>query len=108
LIARSNQSSASSVSLTGARLFARRKKLERDGALELGVLGLIHHSHSTFAQLLKNAEVRDCCPDHKDLLWWESALTVTAGKFSITKLLEFRLKGKWLSLECRLQGEDRI
>ena len=31
-------------------------------------------THSTFAQFLKNAEVRDCLPDHRNLLGWESGL----------------------------------
>jgi hypothetical protein len=68
-------------SLAGFRLSGkvRGKKLERDGAVEAGVLGFIHNTHPSFAKLLQDVIVRCGRPDHKDLLWWESGLTVTAG-----------------------------
>src|SRR5579863_8286577 len=36
-----------------------RQKLQRDKTAELGVLGLVHHAHSTTAKFFKNAVMRD-------------------------------------------------
>ena len=41
-----------------------RQELQRDGALELGVLGLVDHTHAAAAQLLQNAIVGNRLPDH--------------------------------------------
>ena len=36
----------------------RRKKLQRDGALQLGVLGLVNDTHPALTELLGNVVVR--------------------------------------------------
>ena len=41
-----------------------RQELQGNKTMESGVLGLVHHTHPTNAQLLHNAVVRDCLPDH--------------------------------------------
>ena len=41
-----------------------RQKLERDEAAELGVFGLVDHTHPAAAQLLGNAVMRDGLADH--------------------------------------------
>jgi len=42
-----------------------REEFQGDGALELGVLGLVHHAHAAPAELLQNAVVRDGLADHR-------------------------------------------
>src|ERR1019366_4451672 len=42
-----------------------RQELQSDKATEFGVLGLIDHPHSTTAQLLHDAVVRDGLADHE-------------------------------------------
>ena len=40
------------------------QELQRDEAVQVGVLGLVHHAHSTAAQLLDDAVVRDGRVNH--------------------------------------------
>src|SRR5712692_2198803 len=48
----------------GALRGFRRKKLQRDEALEAGVFGFVDDAHATAAQLLEYAIVRDRQADH--------------------------------------------
>jgi hypothetical protein len=41
-----------------------RQKFERNAASEVKVLGLVHYSHTTAAQLFQNAVVADGLADH--------------------------------------------
>ena len=41
-----------------------RQELQGDGALELGVLGLVHHAHTATTQLLQDAVVRNGLANH--------------------------------------------
>ena len=41
-----------------------RQKLQCDGALEFGVLGLVDHTHPSFANLLGDAVMRNGLADH--------------------------------------------
>ena len=42
----------------------RRQKLQRNVAAESGVVGAIHHTHPTRADLLEDAIVRDDLANH--------------------------------------------
>ena len=42
------------------------KELERDGAFEVGVLGLVDHTHATLAELLDDLVVADAGADVQD------------------------------------------
>jgi len=43
-------------------------RCQRDGAIELGVMGLVDDAHPAFTKLFENLVVRDGRPDHDDLL----------------------------------------
>ena len=63
------------------------------------------HAHSAFTKLLKNAEMGDGLPDHRNLLGWESGLrendyrtsTVTVGRYNTGRLLLLTAKVKCAS-----------
>ena len=40
------------------------KKFQRDEAAKLGIFGLVHHPHTTAAQLFENVVTGDCLTDH--------------------------------------------
>jgi hypothetical protein len=42
----------------------RGKKLQSDGAVEIGVLGPVNHTHAARAEFLEDAVVRDGLADH--------------------------------------------
>ena len=54
--------------LEGLRVMGEfvRQELQSDVTAELYVLGFVHHSHATAAQLLNNAVVRDGLADHRE------------------------------------------
>jgi len=67
VIQRRRGSSLALKALEGLRIRGdlRGKKLERDEAPELDVLGLVDHTHTTAAELIDDAVVRDGLIDHE-------------------------------------------
>ena len=49
-----------------------RKKFQGNEAPELGVFGLIDHTHAAAAELFDDAVVRDGLADHVQILWREA------------------------------------
>ena len=56
----------------------RRKKLQRDAAAELGVLGFVHHAHATRAQFVENLVMQEGLAD-EGILVHISRLIVCGG-----------------------------
>ena len=48
-----------------------REELQGDGALELGVRGLVHHAHAPAAELLQDAIVADSRATHEEATSYE-------------------------------------
>ena len=74
-----------------------RQKLQSDKASEFNVLGLVHHTHPTTAELLDNAIVRDGLADH-----WRESYVGEMGK-STTATYARAVISDWLN--C---GHSRI
>ena len=53
-----------------------RQELERDMAAQVDVLGLVHHAHSSAAQLREDTVVRDGLADHAGEHSWERVIHV--------------------------------
>jgi hypothetical protein len=74
-----------------------------DRAIETGVLGFVDYTHPSTAEFLRDLIVRDGRLDHDDLLsegrqhLQRIQHRCLGWKNSTSKLLQFRLKGKWQS-----------
>jgi len=109
----------------GYRYFVSREEFQGYITDEFGVVGFMYQAHGAFADLPtiflagllddfvplsgiplrsgipKSGILQDGRPDHDDLLseedsiYSENSIGALAGKNDCTKLLQFRLKGKW-------------